>query len=558
MKELIYNKIRRIACFMVYSLLPLVGGGWVGVSCSSDIEQATLLGYDSAEERGISVSKTDVVLDGYNEDAPCVTFTWQGYDLSVSNPDYKVAKNNITTFIEFAKNADFAPADTALQVEVNEKTFTNSELNLILSKNGYAKRVQAPLYLRMRYVVGENKAPKYSKPMQIMVTPYGILMDRMDVLTTDKKKVVATLYSPTENGIYQGFVAATGDWMNFYLRERDNTIYGCVPENAYNMTSDEDNMWNFWLQNVADCYRVTADVNTRTWSSERLNKVQLISAAGKATDMKFNRKENTYTAIVTTTGAETFSAKATTTRYDIEHKDGADGEGISLPGIVSIASAGTWLVTLDMSGEQPSAAYVESDEKPQETYPDVLLMINNDDWNDVKCRMFAPKNDGICQGFYRTVKGWENFLLATEDKSTIWGSLPGSQYVLDSSSEHWNLWGDEKVGLCLYTANLAESSWSQRYIDRLVVRGTIDGDFADLAYDEVTKTWQADITVSQADGWGVKILLDDNWDDVLVKKADGKLGYNDGGDIKLPAPGQYRLVVNLFDMQNLTYEFTAK
>lgn len=337
------------------------------VSCSSDIEQPTLLGYDSAEDRGISVSKSDVVMDGNNEEAPCVTFTWQGYDLTVSNSDYKVPANNITTFIEFAKNGDFAPADTALQVEANEKTFTNGELNLILTKNAYAKRQQAPLYVRMRYVLGENKAPTYSKPMQITVTPYGIMMNRMDVLATDKKRVVGTLYSPTENGIYQGFVAATGDWMNFYLRERDNTIYGCVPDNAYNMTTDEDNMWNFWLQNVADCYRVTADVNTRTWGSERLSKMQLVSASGKARDMKFNRKENTYTAVVTTAGAETFSAQATTTRYDIDHKDGADGEAISLPGIVTIASAGTWLVTLDMNGEQPTATYVVSDEEPQET-----------------------------------------------------------------------------------------------------------------------------------------------------------------------------------------------
>lgn len=45
------------------------------VSCSSDIEQPTLLGYDSAEDRGISVSKSNVVMDGNNEEAPCVTFT---------------------------------------------------------------------------------------------------------------------------------------------------------------------------------------------------------------------------------------------------------------------------------------------------------------------------------------------------------------------------------------------------------------------------------------------------------------------------------------------------
>ena len=539
-----------IICHLAFSMML--------VSCANDIEQPTLLGFDGAEARTLTASTTNVVLDGYQEEAIAVTFNWSNYDLTVSNPDYQVADESITPYMEFAKTADFLLIDTAMQVKSSERSFTNSELNLILSKTGYQKRQQTPLYVRIRYALGENKAPQYSSTLSLQATAYGILFNRMDVLATDKQRIVGTLYSPTENGVYQGYMAATGDWMNFYLRERDNTIYGCVPENAYNMTSDQDNMWNFWLQNVADCYRVTADVNTKTWASERLMKMQLVSTSGKAHAMKFDRKENVYTAIVATTGAETFSAQATTTRYDIEHKDGSDGPVITLPGIVAIASAGTWLVTLDMSGEQPTATYEESSEQPVETYAPALLMIDQDDWNNTKCRLFSPKGDGVYQGFYRTTKGWENFLLATEDKATIWGSLPGSQFVLDSSSDHWNLWGDEKVGLCLYTANLAESSWSQRYIDRLVVRGTIDGDFVDLAYDEATKTWQADITISQADGWGVKILLDDSWDDVLVKKADGKLGYNEGGDIKLPAPGQYRLVVNLFDMENLTYEFSER
>ena len=525
-------------------------------ACSSDIETPYLQGFDNAEARQLTASVNDITLDGNNEDATAVIFNWTGYDLTVSNPDYKVPEESITPFIEFSKTADFHTVDTTLQVKGHEKSFTNSEMNLILSNTGYEKRVKTPLCARIRYAIGENKAPQYSHVLQMTATAYGIMMNRMDVLATDKNRIVGTLYSPMENGIYQGYVAATGDWMNFYLRERNNTIWGCVPEQAYNMSNDEDNMWNFWLQNVADCYRVTANTNTRTWGSERILKMTLEGTSGKSRDMKFDRKENAYTAIVTTTGNETFSANATTFRYDIDHKDGVNGDNISLPNILQIAEAGTWLVTINMSGEQPTASYGESEEEELVTYAPVLLMIDNNDWNNVKCRMYSPAGDGRYMGFYRTTQGWENFLLATEGRETIWGSLPGSQFTLDSAEGHYNLWGDEKVGLYIYSANLPESNWSQRFIEKLSVAGTIQGGNQQLAYNADNKTWYADITVTEADGWGVKILLDDNWSDVLVSKGDGQLGYNDGGDIKLPGTGKYRLTINLFDMQHLTYEFT--
>ena len=40
MKELIYNRTRRIVRFIVYILLPLAGGGWVGVSCTDEPDES--------------------------------------------------------------------------------------------------------------------------------------------------------------------------------------------------------------------------------------------------------------------------------------------------------------------------------------------------------------------------------------------------------------------------------------------------------------------------------------------------------------------------------------
>ena len=545
---------------VIHHILLTVGLAAGLTACMNDIEMPFLQGFDGAETRSLTASVNDMVLDGYNEDGTAVTFTWGNYDLSVSTPDYQVPDQSITSYLEFAKTADFAPVDTAMQVKGNTRAFSNSEMNLILSRLGYVRKVQAPLYARVRYVIGENKAPQFSQVLSMTAMPYGILFNQMDVLATDKTRIVGTLYSPMENGIYQGFVAATGDWMNFYLRERDNTIWGCIPDQPYNMGNDEDNMWNFWLQNVADCYRVTANVNTRTWGSERVLTMQIVSASGKARPMQFDRKENAYKTIVTTSGAETFSAEATTFKYDINNKDGIDGDGISMPNILTITETGTWLVTLSMNGEQPSATYLESEEEEQETYDPVLLMIDNDDWNNVKCRFFSSKADGNYLGFYRTTKGWENFLLATEGRETIWGSLPGSQFVLDSSSDHWNLWGDEAIGLYLYSASLPESSWSQRFINKLTVAGSFNnGNTEDtpMIYDEQNKVWYADLDIAEV-GWGMQILVDGNWGEPFKTSSEGVLSYLDGDNIMPPGTGKYRLTINLFDMQHLTYEFRAK
>ena len=94
--------------------------------------------------RSLVASKDVVVLDGLNETADAVSLRWGNYDLTTSNPDYNVPQGKITHYIEFSKTADFTDV-TSIQVSGNEKTFTNEELNLVLSKYGFETRVAAPV-----------------------------------------------------------------------------------------------------------------------------------------------------------------------------------------------------------------------------------------------------------------------------------------------------------------------------------------------------------------------------------------------------------------------------
>ena len=205
-------------------------------SCSTDIEMPKLQGFDNLDPRELIASTNEVVMEGVNESNEAVTLTWGDYQLSVDNPSYAVPDGSVKNYLEMSPTSDFSLIEF-VSVEGLTKTFTEKELNPILIRLGYQPWQKAPLHIRVRYVVAENVAYQYSMPIEINVSPYGLRMNRMDVLATDKTTVLAALYSLSENGIYTGYVAASG-WMNFYLQERDNTIWGSQPGSAFTMSKD--------------------------------------------------------------------------------------------------------------------------------------------------------------------------------------------------------------------------------------------------------------------------------------------------------------------------------
>ncbi len=521
-------------------------------SCSTDIEMPKLQGFDNLDPKELIASTNEVVMEGVNESNKAVTLTWGDYQLSVDNPSYAVPDGSVKNYLEMSPTSDFSLIEF-VSVEGLTKTFTEKELNPILIRLGYQPWQKAPLHIRVRYVVAENVTYQYSMPIEINVSPYGLRMNRMDVLATDKTTVLAALYSPSENGIYTGYVAASG-WMNFYLQERDNTIWGSQPGSAFTMSKDGVTFYNFWFPEPAGSYRVTADTNAKKWTAEYLNSMTLTSAAGTNTEMKFKQSTNSWSAKVTTTGTETFSAKATTKKYNIENEGGIDSDPIDFGQLLSISEAGNWIVTINMSGENPTATY-EVDETPVVTYDPYLEMINIENHSDVKCRLFSSKSNGEYMGFYYAGE-WENYKFATVGRETVYGSNPQSLQELDSSNKAYNIYVDGgKEGLYLYYVNLPENYWNAKEIQSLTVFGDHDLKSA-MTYDKETKVWTAELDIQEV-GWGMQILIDEDWSNHFKSKGDGVLGYLEGDNIVPPGSGKYLLTVNLYDMGNMTYTFTA-
>ena len=521
-------------------------------SCSTDIETPKIQGFDNLEPKELTASSNEVIMEGVNENSEAVTFTWGDYQLSIDNPAYHVPDKSITNYLEMSPTSDFSLMES-LAVEGNTKTFTEKELNPILIRLGYEPWQKTPLHVRVRYAVADNVEYQYGMSLEIKVAAYGLRLNRMDVLATDKATVLAALYSPLENGVYTGYVAASA-WMNFYLQERDNTIWGSQPGSAFTMSKDMVTAYNLWFPGTAGSYRVTADTKKVEWTAEYLSAMTLTSASGTDMEMTFKQSTNSWSCKVVTTKAETFSAKAVTQMYNIENEGGATGTLIDFGSLLSIPEAGNWVVTIEMSGETPTPKY-EVDEEPVVTYEPYLEIISPDDWNEVKCRMFSFNNDGTYKGFYYE-GDWENYKFATVGRETIYGSVPNSLRELDSSNESWNLYVESGAeGLYLYYANLPENYWNAEAITKLVVRGDHDLE-STMIYDKNTKVWTADLDIQEV-GWGMQILINDDWSNHFKSKGDGILGYLEGDNIMPPGSGRYRLTVSLYDMGNLTYTFTV-
>ena len=521
-------------------------------SCSTDIETPKIQGFDNLEPKELTASSNEVIMEGVNENSEAVTFTWGDYQLSIDNPAYHVPDKSITNYLEMSPTSDFSLMES-LAVEGNTKTFTEKELNPILIRLGYEPWQKTPLHVRVRYAVADNVEYQYGMSLEIKVAAYGLRLNRMDVLATDKATVLAALYSPLENGVYTGYVAASA-WMNFYLQERDNTIWGSQPGSAFTMRKDMVRAYNFWFPGTAGSFRVTADTKKVEWTAEYLSAMTLTSASGTDMEMTFKQSTNSWSCKVVTTKAETFSAKAVTQMYNIENEGGATGTLIDFGSLLSIPEAGNWVVTIEMSGENPTAKY-EVDEEPVVTYEPYLEIISPDDWNEVKCRMFSFNNDGTYMGFYYAGE-WENYKFATVGRETIYGSVPNSLRELDSSNESWNLYVESGAeGLYLYYANLPENYWNAEGISKLVERGEHDLE-STMIYDKNTKVWTADLDIQEV-GWGMQILINDDWSNHFKSKGDGILGYLEGDNIMPPGSGRYRLTVSLYDMGNLTYTFTV-
>ena len=308
---------------------------------------------------------------------------------------------------------------------------------------------------------------------------------------------------------------------------------------------------------VAGSYLTTVNTVTEQWSATLLTDLTVM-VDGNPVEMRFSVPQNAWTGSFAASGASNItSATATTKTYTLDtgtDDDAAISGTLNLDFYASIPKAGNYILKLAMGSEEIEATLEEGEIEPS-SYFNYLEMINPDNWNDVKCRLYSPEEDYIYRGFYYAW-GWENFKFATEDRETVYGSVAGSLYELDPTGAAWNIWMDtENSAFYLFTANLADNTWGCEEITKVSVSGDFNGWALDtdmMEYDVDAKIWNITLDINFIE-WGMNIILNDNWDMKLTKKSDGVMQLGAGNNIIPAETGVYLFTLNMYDIGNIIY-----
>lgn len=192
---------------------------------------------------------------------------------------------------------------------------------------------------------------------------------------------------------------------------------------------------------------------------------------------------------------------------------------------------------------------------------DYLYMATND-FSAFPWKLCARLEDGRYDGFVR-VDQWYNFFLTTEESAhaeNVYGSYPedGSQYRLHAGTDRWNLW-TSNGGYLYLQANLNNLTWSETVINSLSATGDFNGwstSATPLTYDSARNVWTATITTTEAEQWGIKILINESWGFFFGEGSeDGEcaLFTADAGGFHYPHVGTHTLTLDLSDPKAFRY-----
>lgn len=289
-------------------------------------------------------SATDLPLSLEKAETPAVKFTWEpadfGYQAAVSYVlQLGIKGDNFETVKEVA-----VPAG---QFEVS---YTHHEFNAqVLALNleiGEAASVEA----RIKSSVSSALSAVYSNIQEMQVTPYASISylyvpgayQGWDPATAE------SLISPTSNGIYEGVILFSAGNLEFKVttaRSWENA-YGLTGEGKVGLNEGEN-----IKAPAAGSYLLTVNTNTNTIVMKPL----VWGIIGDATpggwdtdtDMQYNNAEGVWSVTAT--------MKAGAFKFRKDHDWGANlggSNGTLTDGgdNISVAAAGTYTITLDLSG----------------------------------------------------------------------------------------------------------------------------------------------------------------------------------------------------------------
>lgn len=519
-------------------------------ACDKDgdiITIGTAAGAQSVELTGSG----DVVLDKDNATGLALTLNWTDNSrLSTNDERVQAPVGTVVNTLQISGTNTFeSPIEVVIEKGETSKQFTAQELNSIAGRAGLESNVASPLYIRVRSVLSGNTDAQYSNVYQMLVTPYSIDMSVGFVLNADRSDSGCTLASPNSDGIYSGFMGASG-WYNWWLLEGNGIVWGNVGDDGGGkpfVLSSNDAHWNFWFPGQAGCYYVVVNTIRQEWSALY---IPSLTVSGDITgEMTYDRKTNKWTLAynAATAGTATIQISGTGSQYNSQTGTD-DASAVSTPVslaledgqlvlsqtpsdlTVNIPAAGEVSLSLDLSNpKQWTCEAVEGSDTPVEVQKILYVLGNDDTWNydqyltlydeDNLCYA-AAVNFNCSWGYYfsKEYQGWDHI---NQDPNTTERKL-----IADSSDDN-NIQAPGK-GLYVTIASLGWMSYwygMDEPISSVSCAGFNDQwDMIAMTPDaEHPGVYTAQVTATADTPWGVQVLLNGSWEYWFGTYSDGSL-----------------------------------
>lgn len=549
----------------------IIASSWMLASCEND---GDIIYTPGTDEMIIGGNNSDIVLSIDALDALALTVYWNDNGtLSTSDPRVDAPANATQNIIELSGNAEFSSFTTvSVNDDVYEHQFTCRELNGIVSKLGFEPGVKAPLYIRIRGQIAENIDPTYSDVLTVNVTPYKIDTTIAQYLNADKEETGYILYSAENNHVYTGFIGAAA-WGNWWLKEGDGTIWGNdgVSGTAFVISSDTSTSWNFWYPGLTGCYYTVVNTPKSEWTA--LYIPSLTVSGDLQGDMTYDRNTNQWTLHVSSNGGNfnlsisgtgklynaasgTDDAAAQTTEVGFGGDASAltfnpSGTGSSVT--VTLPAGETDLI-LDLNSPKEWTLTAGTAAPPAEKAAELLWVAGHNDgitgaWL-FDSWLHLYNEDNVNYGGVLNINSLWGYKLYNEEGNwdSCWTMVDGGNgFEGKLEANGLNNITAPDPGLYVMDVSLSGLTYRLTLINSVQYTGINDDwNLTPMTATEVPGVYTATIEKRAESPYGVKVVINENWD-IAFGGGDGTLRlHQDGfdGDNDL-ANGTYTLTVNL-------------
>ncbi len=446
------------------------------VSCSENGDKIYLDGFSASS---LMASSSDVTLSLDNKEDVVLSMAWQNPTLLSSDETKPAPSGTLLTYLQASAKQDFVTTKDYTVTNLS-KAFLGGDLNAAAKELDLTPGQSTPMYFRIKSQLGANLDVVYSNVCTVNVTPYDIDMSYINIWDKDRTKKLTCLYSPNSDGVYTGYMNASG-WLNFKAVENNEQVWGNTPTDGVTFVLDNsESAWSCWYPGVAGIYYTVIDTQNKEWKATAIKAMTLNGEA-----MTYDAANYAWQFVITTTadntpisiaaagaeynkstGTDDASAVAKTLNYTLADGKMTDSDAA---GSVNIPTAGTYTVTVKV-GEKSQLGYtIESGDKtvPEVVVSNTLCMFTKD--GGTLLAVMEEESEGVYTCKYKPTS-WENFRFiyvgeSKDDKQMWYGTPPyaGADVYKLVTGESYDIWFGDEDGSKEYTVTADLNTMTWRY-----------------------------------------------------------------------------------------------